>query len=122
MAIGAAVGRAASASSAAVFADVIAPHNPFDLATLELGDSMLPPAWMEGGTAKYLLGTDEQGRDVLSALMYGARISLFVGGASVLLSLLIGVGLGLRLGLRRRPARRADHARLRRACCRSRRS
>ena len=40
---------------------------------------MLPPAWMDGGTAKYLLGTDEQGRDVLSALMYGARISLFVG-------------------------------------------
>src|SRR5678815_5542947 len=56
---------------------------------------MLPPAWMEGGTAKYLLGTDEQGRDVLSALMYGARISLFVGGASVLLSLLVGIGLGL---------------------------
>jgi len=79
----------------AVFAGVIAPHNPFDLATLELGDSMLPPAWMEGGSAKYLLGTDEQGRDVLSALMYGARISLFVGGASVLLSMLVGVGLGL---------------------------
>ena len=56
---------------------------------------MLPPAWMEGGSAKYLLGTDEQGRDVLSALMYGARISLFVGGASVLLSMLIGVSLGL---------------------------
>ncbi len=79
----------------AVFAGVVAPHNPFDLATLELSDSMLPPAWMEGGSAKYLLGTDEQGRDVLSALMYGARISLFVGGASVLLSMLIGVGLGL---------------------------
>jgi peptide/nickel transport system permease protein len=79
----------------AVFAGVVAPHNPFDLATLELGDSMLPPAWMEGGSAKYLLGTDEQGRDVLSALMYGARISLFVGGASVLLSMVIGVSLGL---------------------------
>ena len=73
---------------AALFANVIAPHNPFDLATLELSDSMLPPSWMSGGTTKYLLGTDEQGRDVLSALMYGARISLFVGGASVLLSLL----------------------------------
>ena len=79
----------------AAFAGVVAPHNPFDLATLELSDSMLPPAWMEGGRVKYLLGTDEQGRDVLSALMYGARISLFVGGASVLLSLLIGVSLGL---------------------------
>jgi len=79
----------------AVFAGVVAPHNPFDLATLELSDSMLPPAWMQGGSAKYLLGTDEQGRDVLSALMYGARISLFVGGASVLLSMLMGVSLGL---------------------------
>ena len=80
---------------AAVFANVIAPHNPFDLATLELADSMLPPSWLPGGSAKYLLGTDEQGRDVLSALMFGARISLFVGAASVLLSLVIGVGLGL---------------------------
>jgi peptide/nickel transport system permease protein len=79
----------------AVFAGWIAPHNPTDLATLELGDSMLPPAWMAGGMSKYLLGTDEQGRDVLSALMYGAQISLFVGAASVLLSLLIGVTLGL---------------------------
>ena len=82
----------------AAFAGWVAPHNPFDLATLELGDSMLPPAWLSGGTAKYLLGTDEQGRDVLSALMYGARISLFVGGASVLLSLVVGVGLGLLSG------------------------
>ncbi|MEP7056237.1 MAG: ABC transporter permease [Caldimonas sp.] len=79
----------------AAFAGWLAPHNPFDLATLELSDSMLPPAWMAGGQAKYLLGTDEQGRDVFSALMYGARISLMVGGASVLLSLLIGVTLGL---------------------------
>lgn len=79
-------------------AEVVAPHNPFDLKTLDLGDSMLPPAWMEGGSANYLLGTDEQGRDVLSALMYGARISLFVGFASVVLSLLIGVSLGLLSG------------------------
>jgi peptide/nickel transport system permease protein len=83
---------------AAVFASWIAPHDPFNLATLELSDSMLPPAWMEGGTAKYPLGTDEQGRDVLSALMFGARISLFVGSASVLVSLLVGVGLGLLSG------------------------
>jgi peptide/nickel transport system permease protein len=83
---------------AALFANFVAPHDPFDLATLELSDSMLPPAWMAGGTTKYPLGTDEQGRDVLSALMFGARISLFVGGASVLLSLLIGVGLGLLSG------------------------
>jgi peptide/nickel transport system permease protein len=82
----------------AVFAGFVAPHNPFDLATLELSDSMLPPAWMSGGQAKYLLGTDEQGRDVFSALMYGARISLLIGGASVLVSVLIGVSLGLLAG------------------------
>ncbi len=82
----------------AVGAEWVAPHNPFDLKTLDLADSMLPPAWMEGGQTKYLLGTDEQGRDVLSALMYGARISLFVGCASVVLSLLIGVSLGLLSG------------------------
>ncbi|MGK2900398.1 MAG: ABC transporter permease [Burkholderiaceae bacterium] len=82
----------------ALFANLIAPHDPFDLATLELGDSMLPPAWLQGGRATYLLGTDEQGRDVLSALMYGARISLLIGGASVIVSLLIGVSLGLLSG------------------------
>ncbi len=81
-----------------VFAGYIAPHNPFDLATLELGDSRLPPAWVAGGTSKYLLGTDNQGRDILSALMYGARISLVVGCASVVLSVLIGVTLGLLAG------------------------
>ena len=79
----------------ALFAGWVAPHNPFDLASLELADSVLPPAWLEGGRAKYLFGTDEQGRDVLSALIYGARISLLIGAAAVLLSLLIGVTLGL---------------------------
>ncbi len=82
----------------ALFAELVAPHNPFDLASLELMDSRLPPAWMPEGSSKYLLGTDDQGRDILSALMYGARISLFVGLASVLLSILIGVGLGLLAG------------------------
>jgi peptide/nickel transport system permease protein len=82
----------------ALFASLIAPHNPFDLATLELSDSMLAPSWMHGGQSKYLLGTDEQGRDVLSALMYGARISILISGASVALSVLIGVLLGLLAG------------------------
>jgi peptide/nickel transport system permease protein len=82
----------------ALFANVIAPHNPFDLTTLELSDARLPPAWSEGGSSKFLLGTDAQGRDILSALMYGARISLAVGVASVMLSLLIGVSLGLMAG------------------------
>jgi peptide/nickel transport system permease protein len=81
-----------------VFAGWVAPHNPFDLATLELGDSRLPPAWSANGSPKYWLGTDSQGRDILSALMYGARISLVVGFASVILSMLIGVALGLLAG------------------------
>ena len=97
MAIGAAA-VALACIFCALFAGVIAPHNPFDLATLELSDSMLPPAWMQGGQSKYLLGTDEQGRDVLSALMFGARISLLIGGASVIVSVLLGVSLGLLSG------------------------
>jgi peptide/nickel transport system permease protein len=82
----------------AAFAPWIAPHNPFDLTTLDLADARLPPAWMAEGNSKYLLGTDDQGRDILSALMYGARISLLVGVASVVLSLIVGVGLGLLSG------------------------
>ncbi len=81
-----------------LFAPWVSPHNPFDLATLNLSDARLPPAWMDGGTTKYLLGTDDQGRDLLSALFYGARLSLAVGFASVLLSLIVGVGLGLLSG------------------------
>ncbi|MBS7806190.1 ABC transporter permease [Variovorax sp. PCZ-1] len=82
----------------AVFAGVIAPHNPFDLTTLELSDARIPPAWIEGGKAKFFLGTDDQGRDILSALMYGARVSLAVGIVSVILSVIIGVTLGLLAG------------------------
>src|SRR5665647_3513746 len=82
----------------AVFAHVVAPHRAFDLATLELGDAFLPPSWVTDGSAKYLLGTDDQGRDILSVLMYGARISLLVGLASVVLSVLIAVTLGLLAG------------------------
>ena len=81
-----------------LFAPWVTPHNPFDLATLNLSDARLPPAWLEGGTRNYLLGTDDQGRDILSALFYGARISLLVGLASVLLSMAVGVGLGLLSG------------------------
>jgi len=82
----------------AVFAPWLAPHDPFDLATLNLSDARLPPAWLPEGRATYLFGTDDQGRDILSALMYGARISLFVGLAAVVLSVLLGVGLGLLSG------------------------
>ncbi|MBN9204641.1 MAG: ABC transporter permease [Methylibium petroleiphilum] len=86
---------AAACLLCAVLAPLVAPHDPFDLATLDLGDSRLPPAWMAEGKSAYLLGTDDQGRDLLSAVMYGARISLAVGIASVLLSMLVGVTLGL---------------------------
>jgi len=82
----------------AAFAGWVAPHNPFDLTTLELSDARLPPGWDEEGLWKYPLGTDDQGRDILSAVIYGARISLVVGLASVLLSVLVGVALGLLAG------------------------
>ena len=82
----------------AAFAGLVAPHNPTDLASLELADALVPPAWLPEGQAKYLLGTDAQGRDILSALMYGTRISLLVGVASVLVSMVLGVGLGLVAG------------------------
>lgn len=84
----------------AVLADVVAPHDPFDLSTLSLSDVRLPPAWLDGGRTRYLLGTDDQGRDMLSALLHGARISLMVGIVSVLLSVLIGGALGLVSGYR----------------------
>ncbi len=82
----------------ALLAPWIAPHNPFDSATLNLSDGFTPPAWSAGGTTRYLLGTDDQGRDVLSTILYGARISLGVGVASVLFSALLGVSLGLLSG------------------------
>jgi peptide/nickel transport system permease protein len=82
----------------ALFAPWVAPHNPFDSATLNLSDGFTPPAWTEKGSAKYLLGTDDQGRDVLSTIIYGARISLGVGLAAVLLSAALGVSLGLAAG------------------------
>ena len=82
----------------AVFAGVIAPHNPFDLTTLELSNARMPPAWQAEGKATFLLGTDDQGRDILSTLMYGTRISLAVGLASVFLSVIVGVAFGLLAG------------------------
>jgi peptide/nickel transport system permease protein len=83
---------------AALLAPWIAPHNPFDIATLELGNARLPPVWYEDGQWRFVLGTDDQGRDILSALIFGARISLAVGLISVLLSMFLGVSLGLLAG------------------------
>ena len=82
----------------ALLAPWIAPHNPFDSATLNLSDGFTPPAWTATGSTRYLLGTDDQGRDVLSTIMYGARISLGVGLAAVLFSATLGVSLGLLSG------------------------
>jgi peptide/nickel transport system permease protein len=82
----------------ALFAPWIAPHNPFDLASVSLLDAFSPPAWEEGGNPAYPLGTDDQGRDILSTIMYGARLSLGVGLASVAFALVLGVGLGLVAG------------------------
>ena len=91
----------------AAFAGWVAPHNPFDLATLELSHARLPPSLQEHPmpdpqqpARTYLLGTDDQGRDILSALIYGARISLVVGVASVVLSVVFGVAFGLLAGFR----------------------
>jgi peptide/nickel transport system permease protein len=81
--------------AAALFAPWVAPHNPFDLATLNLGDALTPPRGLPGSKPEYLLGTDDQGRDVLSAILFGTRISLLVGVAAVALSMAIGVSLGL---------------------------
>jgi len=80
---------------AALFAPWVAPHNPFDLATLNLLDALTPPHGVAGAKPEYLLGTDDQGRDLLSAIMFGTRISLLVGLAAVALAVLIGVTLGL---------------------------
>jgi peptide/nickel transport system permease protein len=79
----------------AFLSPILAPHTPFDPSTLSLSDGLKPPAWIDGGDWSFVLGTDDQGRDVLSAIMYGTRLSLIVGVASVVVSLVIGITLGL---------------------------
>jgi len=85
---------------AALLAPLISPQDPLDLSSLNLLDALDPPAWMEGGSFDYPLGTDGQGRDMLSAILYGARLSLIVGSASVVFALILGVSLGLIAGYR----------------------
>ena len=77
---------------AAAFAPQLAPHNPMRQSLLH---RFTPPIWAPGGDARYLLGTDQVGRDMLSRIIHGARISLLVGVSAVLVSLLVGVSLGL---------------------------
>ena len=83
---------------AAAVAPAIAPYDPTDMATYNLIDSELPPFWTGEGDARFPLGTDNQGRDLLSAMIYGARVSVGIGGAAVLLAATIGVSLGLLAG------------------------
>ncbi|HLT78556.1 MAG TPA: ABC transporter permease [Ferrovibrio sp.] len=83
---------------AAFGASFLAPHNPFDLASLNLSDAFKPPAWVEGGDPAFLLGTDDQGRDILSTIMYGSRTSLSVGFAAVIFAMVLGIALGLVAG------------------------
>jgi peptide/nickel transport system permease protein len=80
---------------AALFAPWVAPHNPFDLRTLNLLDAFTPPAWTEKGNPTYFLGTDDQGRDVISAIIFGSRMSLVIGLAATVLAMVVGVTLGL---------------------------
>lgn len=80
---------------AALFAPWVAPHDPYDMASVSVLDAFLPPAWIDGGDSRYLLGTDNVGRDVLSTIIHGSRISLGVGFTSVILAATLGVTLGL---------------------------
>lgn len=82
----------------AVFAPFVTPQNPFNLAELNLRDGRVPPLWQEGGKLPYLLGTDQQGRDVFSAILYGLRISLFVSISTVIISMFAGIMAGLWAG------------------------
>jgi peptide/nickel transport system permease protein len=81
--------------AAALFAPWLANQNPYDIGALNLFDSELPPAWVQGGDPRYWLGTDTQARDVYSSILYGLRLSLVVGFASVALAAVVGISLGL---------------------------
>jgi peptide/nickel transport system permease protein len=80
------------------FVELVAPFNPFDPSSLDLMEAFTPPSWEDEGVSKFLLGTDGQGRDMLSTILYGSRISLIVGFAAILFSLIFGVSLGLTAG------------------------
>jgi peptide/nickel transport system permease protein len=85
-------------AASAFLAPLIAPQNPYDLRQLFIDKAELPPIWSADGELPFLLGTDQQGRDVLSAILYGTRISLIIGLASVMASMTIGISIGLVAG------------------------
>ena len=80
------------------FAGIVAPYNPFDPASVSLMDAFTPPVWSEGGSSSFFLGTDQQGRDMFSTMIYGSRISLIVGFASIFFAMILGVFLGVTAG------------------------
>jgi len=82
----------------AMLAPWLSPTNPYDIASFDLLDSMLPPSWSDTGDTRFLLGTDDQGRDLLSAILYGTRLSLLVGLLSVGFACILGVSIGLIAG------------------------
>jgi peptide/nickel transport system permease protein len=79
----------------ALFSPLIAPFDPYDLAQLDLMDSEMPPVWIDGADPRFLLGTDDQGRDLWSTILYGMRVSLLIGICAVLLQSTIGIIIGL---------------------------
>ncbi|MBT4679495.1 MAG: ABC transporter permease, partial [Flavobacterium sp.] len=81
-----------------VFAGIVSPYNPFDPASVSLMDAFTPPSWSEGGSSSFILGTDQQGRDMFSTMIYGSRISLIVGFASIIFAMVLGVFLGVTAG------------------------
>ena len=80
---------------AGFLAPVAAPYNPYDTTTIDIMDSEIPPVWMENGESRFLLGTDSQGRDMFSTILYGTRVSVVIGLGAVILQALIGIVLGL---------------------------
>lgn len=82
----------------AVLAPWVALVNPYDLSSFSLFDGLLPPFWQDGANSKFLLGTDDQGRDMISSILYGARLSLVIGIAALTIAAVLGVGLGLAAG------------------------
>ena len=80
------------------FAEFVSPYNPFDPINISLMDAFIPPVWSEGGDIRFILGTDQQGRDMLSTIIYGSRISLIVGFASIIFAMVLGVFLGVTSG------------------------
>lgn len=84
----------------AALAPFLAPQNPYDLMQIDIMDSEIPPVWRSGGDARFLLGTDEQGRGILSTIMYGTGISLIIGIGAVVVQGILGVTLGLIAGYR----------------------